>query len=118
MVLELHFQEGFCGEDVEIIIGGRVVARLRVETRLQTGLAHIEKLLLSKDQQEVQITIAELGQVRSVRAADVDTGSGADVKIGAKVDGKIDGSEQEYVLINLRDRQLIIQPTKTAPGYL
>ncbi len=60
MVLELHFQEGFDGEDIEILVGGRVVARMRLRTRMQTGLAHIEKLMLSNDEakREVQIAIA------------------------------------------------------------
>ncbi|MEH6631562.1 MAG: hypothetical protein V7776_12070 [Halopseudomonas aestusnigri] len=108
MMLELHFQEGFDGEDIEIIVGNRVVTRLKLRTRMQTGLAHIEKLMPFEDEarQEVQIAIAELGQICCIKAADNDTVY------------EVGKSEPEFVLVNLQDGKLTFQTTYTAPGYL
>ncbi|MEE8104170.1 MAG: hypothetical protein V3T86_01395, partial [Planctomycetota bacterium] len=50
-VYELHFQEGFGGETVEVLVDGVVAARFEARTRNQIGLAHIEKLELSPGQE-------------------------------------------------------------------
>lgn len=42
--IEIHLQEGFRGEPVIIQLDDVVVARLTPKTRLQLGLAHIERL--------------------------------------------------------------------------
>lgn len=42
--IELHLQEGFAGETVEITLDGASVARVEARTRMQTGLACVERL--------------------------------------------------------------------------
>jgi hypothetical protein len=42
--IELHFQELFSGEHVEVLHNGRTVAAFAAKTRMQIGLAHIEHL--------------------------------------------------------------------------
>jgi hypothetical protein len=41
---ELHLQEGFTGETVEIGLDGVPLASVVARTRMQTGLAHVEHL--------------------------------------------------------------------------
>jgi hypothetical protein len=47
---ELHFQEGFSGENVEVLLDGRTMAEFEARTRMQIGVAHIEKLALDPGQ--------------------------------------------------------------------
>lgn len=42
--IELHLQEGFTGETVVIRLDGAVVGELTARTRMQLGLAHVERL--------------------------------------------------------------------------
>jgi antitoxin (DNA-binding transcriptional repressor) of toxin-antitoxin stability system len=42
--IELHLQEGFRGETVAIRLDGAPVAELVARTRMQLGLAHVERL--------------------------------------------------------------------------
>ena len=42
--IELHFQELFSGEHIEVLHNGRTVAAFAATTRMQIGLAHIEHL--------------------------------------------------------------------------
>ncbi|WP_048709316.1 hypothetical protein [Microvirga massiliensis] len=42
--IELHFREGFDGQEIEVMVNGQPVASFTARTRMQIGLAHIEKL--------------------------------------------------------------------------
>jgi hypothetical protein len=42
--IELHLQEGFGGETVEIALDDAPLARVAARTRMQLGLAHVERL--------------------------------------------------------------------------
>jgi antitoxin (DNA-binding transcriptional repressor) of toxin-antitoxin stability system len=42
--IELHLQEGFAGEAVEVTLDGAPLARVVARTRMQLGLAHVERL--------------------------------------------------------------------------
>lgn len=52
--VEFHFQEGFSGQKFDLAIAGRTVATVNANTRFQTGLAHIEPMML-RDGEEVII---------------------------------------------------------------
>lgn len=95
MEYELHFQEVFSGENVEIIIDGVIVSSITLQTRFQTGLAHIEKLQLQPGQ-KVEIRIVEL-------------------KINTILHLKEDFM---YVIINLHNGVLLTRATDRLPGYL
>ena len=58
--IEIHFQEIFSGERIEVLAGGAIVADVTAKTRFQTGLAHIERLRL-RDGEEVTLRIPALG---------------------------------------------------------
>lgn len=58
--IEIHFQEIFSGERIEVLAGGVVVAEIKAKTRFQTGLAHIERLRLHEGE-EVTLRIPALG---------------------------------------------------------
>lgn len=92
---ELHFQEGFFGQTVEISVDGEEVARFEARTRLQTGLARIEKLDL-RSGQEMTIHIKELNLNESFRLE----------------------YAQIYVMVNLINERLIVRLTDRLPGYL
>lgn len=42
--IELHLQEGFTGETVVIRLDGALMGELAARTRMQIGLAHVERL--------------------------------------------------------------------------
>lgn len=91
---ELHFQEGFTGEGVEVRVDGSVVESFEARTRMQTGKARVLRLDL------------EAGQAVSI----------------ALVGGGPAGSfpvrgESPYVRINLVDGDLVIEPGKDMPRY-
>jgi hypothetical protein len=94
-LIELHFQEGFTGDDVDIYVEGKPVAHFAARTRLQTGLAHIETL-------------------------DVPVGATVEIAIPARgCRNRISiTKETSHVTINLEDQQLRIQSSKETPGYL
>jgi hypothetical protein len=54
--IELHFQEHFAGDPVEIRVNNRRVAAFLAKTRYQIGLAHIEKLKID-DGDEVTVVV-------------------------------------------------------------
>lgn len=58
--VELHFQEGFTGQNFDILVGGKLRASVKAQTRFQTGLAHIEPVMLH-DEEEVVIRQQDTG---------------------------------------------------------
>src|SRR5215213_6949284 len=60
MDYELHLREGFGGEAVVIEVDGAEIARLKARTRMQIGLAHIEKLGQLKPGQMVAVRLPDL----------------------------------------------------------
>lgn len=51
--IELHFQEGFEGEQIEILRNGTVAAAFPAKTRYQISLAHIEELAIAENDEVV-----------------------------------------------------------------
>jgi hypothetical protein len=92
---EFHFQEGFTGEPVEISVDGKPIARFNAKTRLQLGLAHIERLEL------------EPGQVVSICIEDLNLAQSVSVP-----------ADQDYIKVNRAADGLDVEPTSTLPGYL
>lgn len=91
---ELHFQEGFTGETVEILVDDAVVASFQARTRMQISLAHIERMELAP------------AQVVTIR-----------------VDGAISGSitadrDKKFIKINLKDNKILLDAVSSTPGYL
>ena len=65
--IEIHFQEHFAGEPVEVRINNRKVAAFAATTRYQIGLAHIEKVEIDDGD---QVTVVVAGQTIRVPLAD------------------------------------------------
>jgi hypothetical protein len=63
--VEFHFQEGFTGQTFEILVAGKLRASVTARTRFQTGLAHIEPVMLH-DQEEVIIRQQDTGAQQKV----------------------------------------------------
>jgi hypothetical protein len=42
MIVELHFEDGFAGETIEVLVDGEVRATFRAKTRYQVNLARVE----------------------------------------------------------------------------
>lgn len=95
MKLELHFTEGFSGQEISIHVADRIVAEFSAQTKFQTGLAHIEMLDL-RDGQEVVINFS-------------------DPKTSVHLD--VDASHR-FVTFALQDGKLTTRKTDTRPGYL
>jgi hypothetical protein len=92
---QLHFQEGFSGETVQVSVGGTELVRFVATTRQQIGLAYIERLQLSPGE-TVQISIMTKGISESFV-----------LKKG-----------EYHVCINLVQDKLEIISSKKSPGYL
>lgn len=58
--IELHLQEGFAGEAVEITLDGAPLARVVARTRMQLGLAHVERFA-ARAGQVLALAIPERG---------------------------------------------------------
>lgn len=91
---ELHFQEGFAGETVVVLVDDAVVARFEARTRMQIGLAHIEKVPLSP------------GQVVTIRV-----GRSAATSLTVE-------PARTFIEINYRGDALSIEAMPSSPGYL
>lgn len=92
---ELHLQEGFAGETVVIEVDGAEIARVEARTRMQIGLAHIEKLRLKP------------GQTVAVRLPGLNLSAGHRVTAG-----------RPFIQVTLENGTLRIKATETTPGYL
>ena len=90
----LHFQEGFSGETVQILVNGEPIGERSLKTRNQIGLAHMERIEVSSGDQ-IEIKIAGL--------------SGAKVKIVYA---------PSSIKINLVDKKLIVEQTNEELRYL
>lgn len=95
MHCELHFQEGFSGEQVELLVDGRSMAEFEARTRMQIGVAHIEKLALDP------------GQTVTVRMKDRD------------VEGSITAvAGKKFIIVNISGDLLTLKNSDATPGYL
>lgn len=92
---ELHFQEGFSGETVEVRLDTKQIAVFTIKTRMQIGLAHVEKITASEGDR-VEILIKESGLSKTVSA--IDNGN--------------------YIIINLKNGKLEVSVSRVSPGYL
>lgn len=95
MDYELHLQEGFDGETLVVTVDTVEVARITARTRMQIGLAHIEKLTLKAGQTLTFRLLETTTQTRHLVAADT-----------------------PFIQISLEDGVLHVSSTKTLPGYL
>ena len=93
--IEIHFQEIFSGEPIEVLAGGAIVAEVTAKTRFQTGLAHIERLRL-RDGEEVTLRIPALG---------LETKTTIEVA-------------RPYLVVTLSNGQLTARSVATSPGYV
>ncbi len=92
---ELHFQEGFTGEAIEIRLDGKLVKTIKPKTRMQTGLAQIETI------------DAAPGQKVAVRAEE--SGESAELTLR---------KGQQFVNIARLAAGLVIESADVSPGYL
>ena len=95
MKCELHLQEGFGGETVIVEVDGAEIARVEARTRMQIGLAHIEKLGLKP------------GQTVGVRLPDLNLSTEHRLVAG-----------QPFIQVRLENGALRVKATETTPGYL
>lgn len=93
--IEIHFQEIFSGEHIEVSAGGTVLADVTAKTRFQTGLAHIERLRLH-DGEEVTLRIPALG---------LETKAVIEVA-------------RPYLAVTLSNGRLSAHSVATCPGYV
>ncbi len=92
---EFHFQEGFSGEPVDIILDGEQIAHFEARTRLQLGLAHIVTHEIHPGQ-TVKICVGDIGLENSFQVEEV----------GA------------FITINIVDGSLIVENIDIRPGYV
>jgi hypothetical protein len=92
---EFHFQEGFAGEVVTLEVDGREVARFSARTRLQTGLAQVERLEL------------DIGQVVTVRVPE---------RSSSERYQRVPGDR--WVTVNLAGGKLSVRSVEASPGYV
>jgi len=95
MTIELHFQDGFSGESIEVLVDGEVWAAFSAKTRYQINLAHIETVDLKH------------GQCLAVRL----NNSGDTIEL------PIDANSR-YFIITKKLEQMIVKQTDTMPEYL
>ena len=95
MNCELHLQEGFAGETVVIEVDGVEIVRVEARTRMQIGLAHIEKLGLKP------------GQTVAVRLPDLNLLTEHRVVAG-----------RPFIQVTLENGALRVKAAETSPGYL
>jgi hypothetical protein len=92
---ELHLQEGFTGEGVEVLVDGESVAEFEARTRMQIGAAHVEKLALDPGQ-TVTVRIRERNIQGSITA----------------MTGK------KFIIVNMSGSLLNIRNSDERPGYV
>lgn len=92
---ELHFQEGFIGDGLTILLDGKRVKAVKPRTRMQTGLAQIETI------------DAAPGQTLAIHASK----SGESAQLTLR-------KGQQFVNINRLATGLVIESADVSPGYL
>jgi hypothetical protein len=95
MIVELHFQDGFSGESIEVLVDGEVRAVFAAKTRYQINLAHIAKVDL-KPGQKLAIRVENAGDTIELPSC----GTG------------------KYYVISKNLEQIVVQRTDNMPGYL
>lgn len=91
---EFHFTEGFSGQEVRIVMDGRVIARAELRTRFQIGLAHIEAVGLPGGKEVI-----------------VDLGRDGEARL------RLD-EERPFVTVSLAGGKLTVAASADRPGYL
>jgi hypothetical protein len=92
---ELHFREGFGGDHVTILVDGKPVKQLDLTTRMQLGLAHIEKVEL-KPKQKLSIQLKDHADLSNIPL----------------------NKKSPYIKIDKEEDAVAIEPTDVSPGYL
>lgn len=95
MIAELHLQDGFAGETIEILVNGENRAEFRAKTRYQINLAHVEEVDL------------EIGDTLTVRIKDT----------ALAAEQKIERVHRFYV-ISKRADDLLVNPTDEPQRYM
>lgn len=94
-VIEIHFTEVFSGQGAQLLIPDQDPITLTLQTRFQTGLAHVETLELS-DGKEVHLKLDE-----------------PDLEATITVD-----ATRPFVVVGLQEDRLSVTYEVTTPGYL
>ena len=89
---ELHFEDGFAGETVEVFVDGKLTESFAARTRLQSSLARVLPLPLDPHQ-TVTVAIAGKGAV------------------------SFSLDKHPFVRISLIDGSLVATPTSELPGH-
>ena len=79
MICELHFQDGFAGEVVEVAVDGDLRMRRELRTRLQISLAHIEEIEVQPGQ-EIVVTVPARRLSKGIEAKATDRWFTVDVE--------------------------------------
>lgn len=95
MNVELHFQDGFSGETVEVLVNGEVKASFTAKTRYQINLAHVQPVALAA------------GDRLTIRVKEPP----ASVNLGIE-------SVHKYYVISWRAEKMLIEPTDELPKYM
>jgi hypothetical protein len=95
VIVELHFQDGFSGESIEVLVDGKVRAVFTAKTRYQINLAHIAKVDLKP------------GQKLAIRVEN----TGGTIEFPTSGTGK-------YYVISKNFEQIVVKRTDNMPGYL
>jgi hypothetical protein len=95
MIVELHFQDGFSGESIEVLVDGEVRAVFTAKTRYQINLAHIAEVDL-KPGQELAIRVENAGDT---------------IKLPSNGTSK-------YYVISKNLEQIVVKRADNMPGYL
>ena len=96
---ELHFQEGFLGQKIEVLLDDRRVAEVAPRTRPQIGLAIITKITAQDGQKVTVMMVSEQSDGNDTVSAVFDR-------------------QKPYLTLNLVDGSLTVRATDTLPGYL
>lgn len=95
MIAELHLQDGFVGENIEVLVNGEHRAEFQAKTRYQINLAHVEEVDLEVGD---TLTVKIKGSTHS-----------ADLKI-KKV--------HTFYVISNRAGDLLVNPTDEPQRYM
>ena len=95
MIVELHFQDGFNGESIDVLVDGGVRAAFTAKTRYQINLAHVAEVDL-KPGQKLAIRVENAGDL---------------VELPSDSTGK-------YFVISKNLEQIVVKRADNMPGYL
>jgi hypothetical protein len=96
---EIHFQEGFDGNDVSILLNDEEIQHKSMTTRMQTSLAHLQNV------------DANPGDVVTIVFNDEDLEDGPQYTVCLD-------QEKNYLVVNKLNNRIALDTTDKMPGYL